>query len=206
MASLGRGAVLVVFAVAACSGDGGDPTGPGVVVTEVTLPAAGAVYRGAGPHLFLDGDARLTCGSHGGFTTSVEPPTEVGASVLSDYRATFVGELVLEPPLVSAAVTHPLAVQAHMVERITLTELRGSSRIFGTELVTLDLSGSGMPQGVMVRESSTRSSTGRATITALSDGRHRIESFYDVWLEISLDGGRSWAPAQAAVRMTLGGS
>lgn len=175
----------------------------GVAVAAEALPPAGAAYRGVGPHLFLDGRARLTCGSHGHFTSAVEPPRAVGGTVVSDYVATFVGELVLEPPLVPIAVTHPLAVEAQMVERITLASSRRGRRLFDTELVTLDLRGSGMPAGVMVRESPSRPSMGRTTLTSLSRDRYRVESFFDVWLEISLDSGRSWHPARAPVRMSL---
>jgi hypothetical protein len=46
-------------------------------------------------------------------------------------------------------------------------------------------------------------SSGRTTITTLARGRYRIETAYDVWLELSLDGGRSWSRAAAPVRMTL---
>jgi hypothetical protein len=193
---------LALITASACSRAEDGPTEPGVVVGEVSLPVAGAVYRGTGPHLFLDGRASLDCGGHGGFTNAVQPPAQTGATVMSDYVATFVGELVLQPPAVSSAATHMLAVQARMTERITFTERRGETRIFDTELVTFELR-AGMPPGVVVRESPRLQSAGVTTITAASGGLSRVESYYDVWLEISLDGGRSWHPAQQAVRMAL---
>jgi len=55
----------------------------------------------------------------------------------------------------------------------------------------------------MVRESPSVASTGRTTITTISGGQYRIESFYDVWLDISLDDGRTWHPAEGVVRMAL---
>ncbi|MGQ0701863.1 MAG: hypothetical protein ACT4PM_01870 [Gemmatimonadales bacterium] len=197
---------VIAFApilVPACSGDAGEPTGPGVVVSQALLPPAGAFYRGAGPHLFLDGDARATCGSHGGFSSAVEPPSQSGGSIVADYTATFVGELVLDPPPVPSMVTYPLGLPAAMAERITFAELRGSSRVFDTELTKFELGGGSLPANILIRESPDRRSVGRTTITALAGGQHRIETYYDVWLELSLDGGRSWNPAQASVRMTL---
>ena len=196
-------AALFVIATLACSGTGGDPTGPGVQVGQESLPSGGAAYHGAVPHVFLGGSAVLTCSSHGEFTGAVAPPAPQGATVTSDYFATFEGQLDLAPPLVPAPVTHPLSLQAHMVERITLAGAQGAMRTFDTELITFELGGSVTPAGAMVRESPSVASTGRTTITALSGGQYRIESFYDVWLEISLDGGRTWHPAEGVVRMTL---
>lgn len=174
----------------------------GVVVARDVLPARGAAYEGSEPHLFFDGHVALPCGSHGLFSSAVEPPRRVGASVVADYTATFLGEVSLEPPVVATAVTHALAVQAHMVERITLASARGGTRVFDAEMTTLDLAGPDMPPGILARESPTKASSGRYVITGIRHG-YRIESFFDVWLEISLDGGRSWHPAQAPVRMWL---
>jgi hypothetical protein len=199
-----KGSALFLFATLNCSGTGGDATGPGVEVGQASLPAAGAAYHGAVAHRFLGGSAELDCGSHGEFTGAVAPPATQGATVTADYSATFKGQLVLAPPLVPAPVTHPLSVQARMVERITLAGTQGAMRTFDTELVTFELGGSTAPAGAMVRESPSVASTGRTTITALSGGQYRIESFYDVWLELSLDGGGTWHPAEEVVRMTLG--
>lgn len=172
----------------------------GVVVAEVSLPAPGAAYHG-GTHVFPDAEARLTCSSHGGFTASVAPPRAAGTSALAEYHATFTGELSLGPP--ADATNYAVEGRVHMAERLTFAELRGSELVLETELVVLDLQGAGMPAGILVRESPTRASIGRATITTLTRGRHRVESSYEVWLELSGDGGRSWIPADAAVRMTL---
>ncbi len=198
-------ALALMNSLAACSSQDPSPTAtsPEIIVAEVSLPVAGTSYRGADSHRFLDETVTLFCGTHGVFTSSVEPPNEIGGSVLSSYLATFVGELVLQPAVGGSLVTHALTVQARMAERITLMETRGSSQIFNTELVTFELRGSGMPDNIVVRESSDLVSSGVATITAISGGMNRVESHYDVWLEISLDGGRTWNQAQDAVRMTL---
>jgi hypothetical protein len=174
-----------------------------VVVAEESLPPADGAYHGDGLHVFLDGQVTLVCADHGGFTISVDPPRRPGATAIADYAATFVGELSLSPPLVPSTTVFPIVVQAHMVERITLAQRRGTTRSLDTEMVTLDLRGAGMPENVMVRESPTLGSLGRATITSLPRGLYRVESFYDVWLEISLDAGRSWHPAETAVRMSI---
>ncbi|MDX1493900.1 MAG: hypothetical protein R3253_07580 [Longimicrobiales bacterium] len=172
-------------------------------MTDVTLPVASAAYRGAGPHIFAGGQVALTCGTHGVFSSSVPPPQTVGRTVVSEYTATFEGELVLQPPVVAEAVTHALSVQASMAEAITLTGESGGVLTFDTELVTFTLEGAGMPDGIRVRESPDLASSGVTTVTPLSGGQSKVQTHYDVWLEISLDDGRSWEVAENAVRMTL---
>jgi hypothetical protein len=197
--------VLALSSVAllTCSSDGSSPIAPGVTVGNVRLPVSGAVYRGTDPHLFLDQQVTLFCGTHGTFSNAVTPPQTVGATVLSEYTATFVGELTLEPPVVPSAVTHALSVQARMAESITLVETSGGAFTFDTELVTFELQGTDMPDNIQVRESPDLVSAGATSVTPLSGGQNRVSAYYDVWLDISLDGGRSWNPAAQAVRMTL---
>lgn len=196
--------VLVTLAgLAWASSAGAMVQDSGVVVARAGLPPAGAAYHGGGLHTFLDGQATLVCSSHGEFTSSVEPPATPGAAASADYFATFVGQLTLSPSLVAESVTYPIVERVHMVEWIALAGQRGSRRLFETELQTFDLQGPGMPAAVAVRESPGRRSSGRTTVTTLSRGRYRIEGSMDVWLEVSLDAGRTWHPAAAPVRMSL---
>jgi len=194
---------LPLVALAACKSDGSTLMEPGVTVRNVTLPVPGAVYRGGEPHVFMGGEVALFCGVHGSFTSAAMPPAAVGTTVLSEYTARFVGELTLEPPAVTSSETHALDLQARMAESIALRSSSGGVTTYDTELVTFELQGTGMPSGVMVRESTARASTGVTTVTAVSGGESRVETFYDVWLDISLDGGRTWTQADNAVRMTL---
>lgn len=199
-----RRCVLGLVAVLAWAPSaGGAMQVSGIVAAGTALPPAGAAYHGAGVHTFLGGQATLVCSSHGEFTSSVEPPATEGAAATADYSATFVGQLSLSPPLVPETATYSIEERARMVERIALVGQRGSRRIFETELQTFDLRGPDLPAGVVVREGPVRRSMGRTTITTLSRGKYRIESSIDVWLEISLDAGRTWHPAAAAVGMQL---
>jgi hypothetical protein len=63
---------------------------------------------------------------------------------------------------------------------------------------------SGVPL-MILRESPTLASTGQHTLTTLPDGSFQIDSFFDVFTEISLDGGGTFYPADAPLRMTLTG-
>jgi len=69
-----------------------------------------------------------------------------------------------------------------------LTSLTGT---FQTEIVAMSLTGTG---GIMIRESPTLPSTGQTTITDIGGGLYHIDSFFDVFTELSLDGGTNWIP------------
>jgi len=68
--------------------------------------------------------------------------------------------------------------------------------------------GGNLPPGVEIRESPTLDSTGMSTCTALAGpgggggGGYIIDSFFDIFTEITLDGGNTWYPADAPMHMT----
>jgi hypothetical protein len=63
--------------------------------------------------------------------------------------------------------------------------------------------GPGSDPFLRLRESPTRQSLGRTTLRQLDDGTFRVHSFFDVFVEVSLDGGQTWAPVQTPVHMEL---
>jgi hypothetical protein len=63
------------------------------------------------------------------------------------------------------------------------------SGTFHTEMLSLDLS---LPGGVLIRESPTLTSAGETDVTG--PGPYQIHSFFDVFTELSLDGGQTWSP------------
>src|SRR5947209_1066385 len=70
-----------------------------------------------------------------------------------------------------------------------------STRFFDTEMLSLSLSGGSLPAGVMVRESPSKASLGRTSVRQNPPtGQFYIGSFFDVFTEISLDGGATWSP------------
>lgn len=69
-----------------------------------------------------------------------------------------------------------------------------------TELLTMNLSGTSPFGPLLLRESPTRASPGK--ITQRTPGvDFAADSFFDVFFDISLDGGQSWLPVQEPVRM-----
>ena len=92
-----------------------------------------------------------------------------------------------------------MAAQAHVSVFVASSGQNGTTQMFNTEMLQLDLIGGG---GIMLRESPTLQSTGQTTVRPVAGG-HMISSFFDIFTEISLDGGISWSPAQDAAHMEL---
>jgi hypothetical protein len=65
---------------------------------------------------------------------------------------------------------------------------------FNTEMVALDLSGATVFGPLMIRESPTLASLGQTTITSIGGGMYHVDSFFDVFTELSVDGGQTWIP------------
>jgi PEP-CTERM motif-containing protein len=72
--------------------------------------------------------------------------------------------------------------------------------VFVTEMLQMTLSG---PPGVMVRESPTLPSLGQTSILPVGGGEFHIDSFFDVFTELSIDGGSTWIPSNGPTHVTL---
>jgi hypothetical protein len=88
--------------------------------------------------------------------------------------------------------------QAWVYNKIGLT-----TGTFNTELVAMNLSGSSSYGSFLLRESPSLASKGQTTVTGLGGGLYQIDSFFDVYTELSLDGGQNWYPSSGAARVTL---
>jgi hypothetical protein len=70
----------------------------------------------------------------------------------------------------------------------------GNTRYFDTEITSLNISGGNLPSGVMIRESPTRASKGRYCQFPRVGGGYQVDSFFDIYIEVSTNGGKSWYP------------
>lgn len=76
---------------------------------------------------------------------------------------------------------------------------------FQTEMLSMNLSGNSPLGPFMIRESPTLPSLGQTSITDIGGGLYHIDSFFDVFTELSLDGGQTWMPdSQGPARVNLG--
>ncbi|MBI5476085.1 MAG: VCBS repeat-containing protein [Ignavibacteriales bacterium] len=77
----------------------------------------------------------------------------------------------------------------------------GTDGFFDTEMLALDLQPFG--GGILIRESPTKASTGRTTVRLQADGTFHVDSFFDIFTEVSLDGGTTWSPSTAPTHFEL---
>ena len=75
----------------------------------------------------------------------------------------------------------------------------GNPTVYDTEMLQLNL----ILGTFRLRESPTKQSLGKHTIGPDPRG-YRISSFFDVFLELSTDGGQTWIPADRSIRMAVG--
>jgi hypothetical protein len=74
---------------------------------------------------------------------------------------------------------------------------------FDTEMLQMDLGGGSIPAGIMVRESPTKPSTGTSLLSDQGGGNFNLNSFFDVFTELSVDGGQGWFPSGSSTRITV---
>ena len=80
-------------------------------------------------------------------------------------------------------------------EALALGKIGHTTGTFDTEMLAMSLSGVSPLGPFMIRESPTRQSTGKTTIVDIGGGLYQIDSFFDVFTELSIDGGATWQPA-----------
>jgi hypothetical protein len=81
-------------------------------------------------------------------------------------------------------------------------DLTGTGQ-YENELLNLAITLSTTEGPVMLRESPTLASIGFTDITPLGGGLFHVDSFFDVFFEVSTDGGQSWEPYSSAVHLTM---
>src|SRR5262249_2905393 len=132
----------------------------------------------------------ITNVSHNRFTQT-QPPPPPGGSQTENFGSTVIGLISMD----GGASFQPFSAPASVVVQVSSRsdEDIGSTRFFDTEMLSLSLSGGSLPGGVMIRESPTRASLGRTSVRTTA-GDYRIGSFFDVFTEVSTDGGATWSP------------
>ncbi|MCX6879766.1 MAG: HYR domain-containing protein [Verrucomicrobia bacterium] len=120
------------------------------------------------------------------------PPPAPGTSSEWGWNPTVTLELSLD----GGATFAPYRAHGTCLTRTTGPPVGSSSLSFDTEMLKFSLTGGTLPPWVMIRESPTLPSLGRNAVRALGDG-FMISSFFDIFTEVSIDGGRTWSPSQS---------
>lgn len=165
--------------------------GPLVFPTDC-LPPQGK-YLERGPINY--GPVFITEILHFGFIgPCMSPPQSGGPPLDETFQSTVTGRI---------NGTQPFSATATVRVLVSFDQAVGNTRFFETEMLQLDLVG--LP-GAIIRESPTLQSLGETAIMDLSgvgNGPFRIDSFFDVFTELSLDGGNTWLPADRPGRVKL---
>ena len=155
------------------------------------LPPAGQYVSPQDWHAYFAMGIIITNVSHMDFTQT-QPPPPPGGSQPHNFNSA-VQMLV---SMNGGASFSPMTAPANVVVNVSsTTKDTATTRFFDTEMLSLSIQGGGLPPGVMIRESPTRQSTGRTSIRQASPGDFRISSFFDIFPEISVDGGATWSPS-----------
>jgi hypothetical protein len=125
-----------------------------------------------------------------GFTSSIVPPLP-GITTSHTFGETVGLEVSQDGGLTFTHATASATVTFQITCRLGGD---GITQYYDTEMMQLDISGGTLPPYVMIRESPTRASLGRTSEKSLLTGDYGIESFFDIYTEVSTDGGFSWLP------------
>jgi len=175
------------------------PASATLITTDPSLPPVEGEYRTpADVHAeYAVGSNTVTLEtiSHFGFT-NIER-LEIGFDEIEQFDSTVTGDVRLNGGLLgSITMTGPVSTQVD-------GKVGNTVGTFDTEMLSMSLTGTlGLVQ-VVVRESPTLASQGSTTITDLGGGLYQMQSFFDVFTELSFDGGQSWNPSTGSTHVTL---
>ena len=126
------------------------------------------------------------------------PPPAAGQQLVQDFTAQANLRISLDGGVTFTDAVGTVAARMD-VTRSTINW--GDTSYYDAELVRLDVTG--LPQGVLLRESPTLASKGRLCLTPQPAGGYQVDSFFDVFTELSVDGDQTWAAASSAAIAAL---
>ncbi len=136
---------------------------------------------------------------HGNLNNPILPPAAAGG--MAFYTTPIANPTVVTAQLSTDGVTWQGAQASGPVQvKITNTSGTGGTSTFDTEMLQLNLSGNSPLGAFRLRESPTKISAGKHTIRPKGTN-FEISSFFDVFLDLSVDNGASWIPSDRSVRV-----
>jgi hypothetical protein len=163
--------------------------------TTKLLPPLGPFKSLQGEFIPFGGGIMLRNVMHSGWAPIALPPINFGTQFYN-----FTSPIMFEISLDNGNTWNPHNANSVMQVRVTnLGNTIGTMPdYYETEMIQLDISGGTLPPGVMIRESPTLPSLGRTEIRTITPIDFGIGSFFDVFTELSLNGGANWQPAQSS--------
>ena len=134
--------------------------------------------------------------SLGNFQNPIPPPPYLGTNYYNPPGTVAAMQLSVDGQnWFTAEASGPASV---MISNSTAAG--NTTSTFDTEMLSLNLSGTGPFGSFMLRESPTKQSLGKHTLRSDPRG-YRVSSFFDVFLELSTNGGETWIPANRSIRL-----
>ncbi|MCP3982091.1 MAG: hypothetical protein GY716_22525 [bacterium] len=152
-------------------------------------------YEGQDLHARFPGGVDFSDPAHKCFR-NVNRTDDGSGNELETFDSTVDGEVDLGGGPVPVTLSGPVTI-------VTYGKTGNTTGTFQTEILSMSLSGlaGGIP--VEIRESPSLVSPGQTTITDLGGGLWQIDSFFDVFTELSINGGPFQPQTNGAGRMTL---
>ena len=177
---------------------------PGAPADAPALPVTDGLYR-VQDEIVYTGPSFQAVVTTSTLQALADPPpiiTDVGSDEVATFQAVLAGLVTAD---LGAGMSDPLPGElTGPVETITFNKAGRTTGSFDTEMVSMSLAGEVPGLGtVLVRESPSIASVGHTTIGDLDDGRFFVDSFFDVFTELSVDGGATWIPAATSGRIEL---
>jgi hypothetical protein len=122
------------------------------------------------------------------FTAAITPPAP-GLSTSHTFGSTVEFDVSYDGGLTYGHATAPATDTFQITARLGDD---GVTEYYDTEMTQLSISGGSLPANVQIRESPTKASLGRTTSNAAGGGNYQIDSFFDIFTEVSTDAGMSW--------------
>src|SRR5262245_13028688 len=95
------------------------------------------------------------------------------------------------------------AARAQLQVRLSTVADNGIDKTVQTEILAMDIALGSLPPFILIRESPTLPSLGQAQSHTQGDGTFVVDSFFDVFTELSFDTGQTWTPSSGSLRIVL---
>jgi len=156
-----------------------------VITTDPSLPPVNGAYVAMGPAAAVYSGSGLTITLRNVIDTSFSNIQHVtsGANELETFNSSATGDISFNGgPLVPVTLAGP-------VETETFGKTGMTIGTFSTQMLSLDLTGNAAGHSAELMLDPTQTTTGQTTVADVGGGNFQITSFFDVFTELSLDGG-----------------
>jgi len=169
----------------------------GCAFPDRTFPSANSMYKINSMLDFAGLQVNMTL-NFTGISGGQNAPVNINDQLILNCTATVAGSV----DVIGMGVI-PVNAPATFTVRIKKTGQIGNQETFETEMTALDITGGTLPPGTMIRESPMFPSNGTATMNVSGGSGYMVNSFFDVFTELTVDGGQNWIPASTAAPMTM---